>query len=80
MMRWKAKLVFVLLASLSAICCAKRPNVVVMIVDDQLYDLHADPAEQNNLASDPEYAAKLNEMKALLRETCQTLPHAFGEF
>jgi arylsulfatase A len=48
--------------------------------DDQLYNLTKDPREQNNLASDPEYAAKLAEMQEKLRAYCQDLPHRFGEF
>jgi arylsulfatase A-like enzyme len=47
---------------------------------DQLYDLKADPMEKNNLVGDSSYAAKLAEMKELLRECLQPLPHVFGEF
>ncbi|MBD0404221.1 sulfatase [Flammeovirga sp. EKP202] len=48
--------------------------------DDQLYDLKADPKEQNNLAYDPAYQAKLEEMKGYMKEVVSTFPHAFGEF
>ncbi|MDF7825181.1 sulfatase-like hydrolase/transferase [Pontiellaceae bacterium B12227] len=47
---------------------------------DQLYDLKADPFEQNNLADDPAYAGKLTEMKTLLSSYLADLPHPFGEF
>jgi len=46
---------------------------------DQLYDLSKDPREQVNLANNPEYAAKLAEMKAALKQQLQTLPGGFGE-
>jgi len=48
--------------------------------NDQLYNLHDDPGEQNNLAYDPAFAGKLKEMKSLLAGYCKDLPHAFGEF
>ncbi len=44
---------------------------------DQLYDLSRDPREQKNLATDPEYKAKLEEMQRELRKELATLP---GEF
>ncbi|GAG15707.1 unnamed protein product, partial [marine sediment metagenome] len=47
---------------------------------DQLYDLHADPCEQRNLASDPEQADVLATMKGTLRRELARLPHSFGEF
>lgn len=47
---------------------------------DQLYDLDNDPEEQNNLANDPAYKGKLEEMKALLREHLAGLPGTFAEF
>lgn len=47
---------------------------------DQLYDLSRDPNEQENLASSPEYAVKLQEMKRLLDEHVRALPGTFGEF
>jgi len=47
---------------------------------DQLYDLSRDPDEQNNLAGNPEYAAKLRSMKQLLREHMLKAPGTFGEF
>ena len=46
---------------------------------DQLYDLSKDPREQVNLANNPEYAAKLAEMKAALKQQLDTLPGGFGE-
>ena len=47
---------------------------------DQLYDLKADPYEQNNLFDDPACADKVAEMQALLRQMLAPLPHVFGEF
>lgn len=47
---------------------------------DQLYDLSKDPSEQVNLANNPEYAARLAEMKAVLKAQLDTLPGTFGEF
>lgn len=47
---------------------------------DQLFDLKADPLEQENLAANPEYATKLAEMRALLKQAVAPLPHVFGEF
>jgi arylsulfatase A-like enzyme len=48
--------------------------------DDQLYYLVDDRGEQNNLANDPKYADKLEEMKLILQEYSKGLPYAFGEF
>lgn len=47
---------------------------------DQLYDLRRDPAEQRNLASDPEYADVLARMKMVLDDKVRELPGTFGEF
>ena len=44
---------------------------------DQLYDLSADPNEQNNLASHPDCQNKLNDMKQKLRKILNTLPGTF---
>lgn len=44
---------------------------------DQLYDLSRDPREQKNLAGDPEYKEKLEEMRREMRTVLGTLP---GEF
>ena len=46
---------------------------------DQLYNIARDPREQVNLASNPEYAEKLKEMKAALTAKLETLPGTFGE-
>lgn len=46
---------------------------------DQLYYLYEDRREQKNLANNPEYAAKLAEMKAELKKHLDTLPGTFGE-
>jgi len=46
---------------------------------DQLYDLARDPAEQKNLAREPEYAEKLKEMKAELVKYLNQLPGAFAD-
>ena len=48
--------------------------------DDQLYYLVDDRGEQNNLANDPKYADKLEEMKLIMKEYAKGLPYAFGEF
>ena len=48
--------------------------------DDQLYDLCNDRGEQHNLANDPDYSDKLEEMKRLMRAYSADLPYAFGEF
>ena len=47
---------------------------------DQLYNLKLDPGEQNNLADDPNYAAKLSELKAELTQYLKQVPGPFGEF
>ncbi len=47
---------------------------------DQLYNLSNDSNEQANLASNPEYAAKLNEMKQLMRQHMMQAPGTFAEF
>jgi arylsulfatase A-like enzyme len=46
---------------------------------DQLYSLADDPGEQVNLAGDPQHAAKLAEMKAILRTYLDDLPGGFAE-
>ncbi len=45
---------------------------------DQLYDLSKDPREQKNLATDPEYKQKLEEMQRALRKVLDTLPGKFA--
>jgi arylsulfatase A len=45
---------------------------------DQLYDLEKDPAEQVNLAIDPEYHEKLKEMKDELKKYLDELPGTFS--
>ncbi len=47
---------------------------------DQLFNLETDPYEQVNLAGDPAYADKLNEMKQKLTDELQKLPRTFAEF
>jgi arylsulfatase A-like enzyme len=44
---------------------------------DQLYDLSKDPREQTNLAKDPEYKQKLEEMQRELQQVLDTLPGSF---
>ena len=46
---------------------------------DQLYDLSKDPNEQVNLAKDPEFAAKLKELKSNLEAHLAEMPGSFGE-
>ena len=46
---------------------------------DQLYHLAVDPDESDNLAKDPAYAEKLDEMKALLKKHLKEVPGTFGE-
>ena len=45
---------------------------------DQLYNLANDPTEQNNLANNPEYAAKLDELKGELKNYLVELPGTFA--
>ena len=47
---------------------------------DQLYDLEADPKEQNNLAYLPEYKTILKDLKSELQLYLEKLPGGFGEF
>ena len=47
---------------------------------DQLYDLGRDPSEQNNLATNPEYAPVLAELKAGLKAQLADQPGTFAEF
>ena len=42
--------------------------------NDQFYDLSVDPTETNNLARNPEYAARISEMQAGLLEYIKPLP------
>jgi arylsulfatase A-like enzyme len=44
---------------------------------DQLYNLSSDPKEQKNLANDPAYKEKLEEMQGELRSILDTLPGTF---
>ena len=41
---------------------------------DQLYNLDRDPGEMKNLANDPKWSAKLEEMKQELRKQVNALP------
>jgi arylsulfatase A-like enzyme len=56
-----------------------RANVGICDLD-QLYNLRDDPNERTNLAGRPEYAAKLQEMKALLATHIKRTGRSFGEF
>ncbi|MCG8581740.1 MAG: sulfatase-like hydrolase/transferase [Bacteroidales bacterium] len=47
---------------------------------DQLYDLEADPNEQQNLYALPEYQEVLKEMQEELKKHIQSIPGSFGEF
>ncbi|MBK3518225.1 sulfatase-like hydrolase/transferase [Carboxylicivirga marina] len=46
---------------------------------DQLYDLEADPGEQNNLAGSEEYQKVLQEMQDELKKHIRNIPGNFGE-
>jgi arylsulfatase A-like enzyme len=48
--------------------------------EDQLYYLKDDPNEQKNLADDPTYREKLDEMKAELTKHLMKVPGTFAEF
>jgi hypothetical protein len=48
--------------------------------EDQLYDLHNDPWEMNNLAYEAEYADKLQRMKELMSNYLHQIGRPFGEF
>jgi arylsulfatase A-like enzyme len=61
---------------LQAIALYGHPD---LLTADQLYDLSKDPSEKNNLAFNPEYAAQLKRMKALLNEYTSDMPHPFPE-
>jgi len=47
---------------------------------DQLYDLRSDPGESINLASDPQHATRLKELRDLLAADLRTSRRPFGEF
>lgn len=47
---------------------------------DQLYNIDDDPGEDDNLAYDPAYQAKLAEMKAMMADIVYDLPGSFYEF
>lgn len=46
---------------------------------DQLYDLNRDPRETTNLANNPEYAAKLEQMQGKLKKLLAEVPGTFAE-
>ncbi|QBG46183.1 DUF4976 domain-containing protein [Verrucomicrobia bacterium S94] len=46
---------------------------------DQLYDLKRDPRETTNLAGNPEYQAKLEQMKKKLKKMLQNVPGTFAD-
>lgn len=45
---------------------------------DQLYDLENDPYEQDNLANDPAYKVKMDEMKSALESKLKTFEHPYN--
>ena len=51
-----------------------------MLVTEQLYDLNADPFEQNNRVGDERAAAKIAEMRDYMSTAVKDLPNRFGEF
>ncbi len=46
---------------------------------DQLFDLKRDPRETTNLATNPEYAAKLEQMKKKMKTHLADMPGTFGD-
>lgn len=46
---------------------------------DQLFDLKRDPRETTNLATNPEYAAKLEQMQKKLKKLLQDVPGTFAD-
>ena len=48
--------------------------------EDQLYHLKRDPKEMKNLASHPEHASRLEEMRYLLQQDLEAIGRPFGEF
>jgi hypothetical protein len=47
---------------------------------DQLYYLHGDPLERNNLFQESSQQTRVREMQALLRTALANVPGPFGEF
>lgn len=47
---------------------------------DQLYDIRADPLEQNNLFNDKTQQIRVHKMQQLLREAVAKVPGSFAEF
>jgi hypothetical protein len=48
--------------------------------EDQLYHLKRDPIEMKNLASHPEQASRLKEMRYLMQQDLEAMGRPFGEF
>ena len=48
--------------------------------EDQLYHLKRDPKEMENLASRPEQASRLKEMRYLMQQELEAMGRPFGEF
>ena len=47
---------------------------------DQLYNVHEDPLERENLYQDPQQKMRVQAMRRLLREAVGNVPGTFAEF
>ena len=68
-MHWKHSILAALILSAAFVQTANaggRPNVVLILSDDQAYNDVDDPDEQKNLVSDPQFTAVAAELRNLL--------------